>query len=223
MPAYGRLVEHDPRSRNFAHLAPEKLVPKTTLWAHHAPVLDQGELGSCTGNALAQCLNADYFRPTLKKVNKGQPLLEHDAVTFYSLATRLDGIAHNTYPPTDGGSSGLGVAKAGQRLGFVKSYRHAFSFTAFLSALQTQPVIVGTAFYEGMEDPDKTGLVHLTGQVVGGHEYLALGVDYQKRHITFLNSWGPSFGVNGRFQLTINDFQALLADQGDVTIPIGAS
>lgn len=222
MPAYGRLVEHDPRSRNFAHLPPEKLVPKTVLWAHHAPVLDQGELGSCTGNALAQCLNADYFNPTLTKVNKGQPLLEHDAVTFYSLATHLDGIPDNTYPPTDGGSSGLGVAKAGKQLKFLKSYKHAFSFTSFLSALQTQPVIVGTVFYEGMEDPDKTGLVKPTGQIAGGHEYTILGADFQKQRITALNSWSKSWGVNGRFLMDFADFQSLLANQGDVTIPVGA-
>jgi hypothetical protein len=221
MPAYGRHVQHDPRSRNFAHLPPEKLVPKTVLWAHHAPILDQGEVGSCTGNALAQCLNADYFNPTLKKVNKGQPLLEHDAVTFYSLATRLDD-QPGAYKPTDTGSSGLAVAKAGKQLGFLHSYRHAFSFTAFLSALQIQPVIVGTAFYEGMEDPAKDGLVKPSGQVVGGHEYAAIGADYAKQRVTFLNSWSKTWGVNGRFLMAFEDFHGLLADQGDVTIPIGA-
>lgn len=221
--ALGRLIEHDERSRAYAHPAPATLVPKTVLWAHHAPVLDQGQVGSCTGNALAQCLNADYFGPTLSRVNKGQPLLEHDAVTFYSLGTRLDGIPGNTYPPTDGGGSGLGVCKAGKQLGYLKSYRHAFSFTAFLAALQTQPLIVGTAFYAGMEDPDRTGFVRPTGEVVGGHEYCILGADYAKQRITALNSWSSAWGVNGRFTIAFDDFHGLLADQGDATIPVGVA
>jgi hypothetical protein len=217
--AYGRHVEHDPKSRSFAFTA-AKLVKKSTLWAHHAPVLDQGQLGSCTGNALAQCLSGDFFAPTLRKVNKGQPLLEHDAVTLYSTATKLDSI-QGSYPPRDTGSSGLSVAKAGQRLGYLSGYRHAFSFTSFLAALQTQPVIVGTAFYADMEYPAKDGLVRPTGDVVGGHEYLALGVDYGTERITFLNSWGTNWGVRGRFAMKLDDFAALLADHGDATIPIG--
>jgi hypothetical protein len=223
VPAYGRLVDHDPLSRSFAHPQPAQLVPKTVLWAHHAPVLDQGNLGSCTGNALAQCLNTDYFAPSLRKVNKGQPLLEHDAVKLYSLGTRLDGIPGNTYPPTDGGGSGLGVCKAGTKLGFLRSYRHAFSFTAFLAALQTQPLIVGTAFYKGMEDPARDGLVKPTGELAGGHEYCVLGGDYGTQRLTFLNSWSAEWGVNGRFLMDFADFESLLADQGDATIPVGVA
>jgi hypothetical protein len=219
--SFGRLVDHDIRSRSFAH--EQKLARKTVLWAHHAPVLDQGRLGSCTGNALAQCLNSDYFAPVLEKVNKGQPLLEYDAVGFYSLATKLDGIPGNTYPPKDGGSSGLGVCKAGKKLGYLTAYRHCFSFTSFLSALQTQPLIVGTEFYAGMEDPDKTGFVKPTGDLLGGHEYVALGVDYGLQQLTFLNSWGKNWGVNGRFRMSFESFETLLSRQGDATIPIGAA
>ena len=60
-PRLGRHVEHDNRSKQFAFLGkrvkPEK---KTTHWTSAAAPLDQGELGSCTGNALAQWLNTDF-------------------------------------------------------------------------------------------------------------------------------------------------------------------
>ncbi|MEV5953720.1 hypothetical protein AB0M11_08075, partial [Streptomyces sp. NPDC051987] len=48
----GRHIEHDPRSRAYA--LSEDLLPSTYTSAVHTvriPVLDQGSLGSCTGNA----------------------------------------------------------------------------------------------------------------------------------------------------------------------------
>jgi hypothetical protein len=211
----GRTVEHDPKSRNFMHAAASKpLVKKTTRWATHAPVLDQGQLGSCTGNALAQWLNTDYGKQT-------RYLTEDDAVKLYSLATTLDN-SPGHYPPTDTGSSGNAVAKAGRKLGYLTGYTWTFSLNGFLAALQTQPVIVGTAFYAGMEDPNSHGIVRPTGDLEGGHEYLCLGVDYGTNQLEFLNSWGSGFGVHGHFYMSIDDFSHLLTDRnmpGDVTAP----
>jgi hypothetical protein len=216
MPALGRLVDHDEHSRLYQ--APKATSPRSVLWAHHAPVLDQGELGSCTGNATAQLINTDYFAAVRK--TRGY-LGESDAVRIYELATRLDGIRGNTYPPTDGGSSGLGAAKAGVKLGYFTGYKHAFGFSHFAAAVQLQPVIVGTAWYDGMFTPSKQGLVIPSGQIAGGHEYLCLGINYQTQLLTFLNSWGDSWGQGGRFHMTFAAFTKLLADQGDVTAPVG--
>jgi hypothetical protein len=215
----GRLVEHDPASWGFAHPEPEKLVEKTTLWEHKAPVLDQGRVGSCTGNALTQCLNTEFFTQSR---SEGEYLDEAEAIQLYSDATHLDSKT-GTYPPDDRGSSGLAVCKAGEAAGFLSAYHHAFTFTAFLSALQTQPMIVGTSFYEGMETPDKDGLVWPTGVFCGGHEYCVLGVDYENDWFTFLNSWSDTWGLNGRFRMRINHFAILLADQGDAIAPKGVA
>lgn len=210
----GRHVDHDERSRLYQALGAH--TQRSVLWGHHAPVLDQGELGSCTGNAAAQLINTDYFAASRTASYLG----EADAVKIYELATHLDGIPDNTYPPTDGGSSGLGAAKAGKQLGYFTGYKHAFGFDHFAAALQLQPVIVGTTWYEGMFTPDRHNTVHPTGQVAGGHEYLALGIDYSTRTLTFLNSWGNSWGDSGRFHMGFDDFARLLADQGDATAPI---
>lgn len=216
MPALGRLVEHDPRSRSFmAALAPAQ---RSVLWGHHAPVLDQGSLGSCTGNAMAQLLNTDLFNTSRGKVKTGY-LTEDDAVKLYHNATILDGYP-GTYPPDDTGSSGLGVAKAAKLEGFITAYKHAFGLSHFLSALQLQPVIVGTDWTNGMFKPNKKGFVKPTGSIAGGHEYLALGVDYSAQVITFLNSWSSSWGLGGRFFMTFTDFGKLLGSQGDVTAPV---
>lgn len=211
---FGRLVEHDPRSRDFAATGPVQ--KRSVLWGHHAPVLDQGNLGSCTGNATAQLINTDPFA----KSRPNGYLTEHDAVTLYSLATRLDNVS-GKYPPQDTGSSGLAVAKAGVNLGYFTAYKHTFGFDHFAAVLQNQPVIVGTNWYDGMMTPDAKGFLSPTGGVAGGHEYLALGVNYEQQFITFLNSWGDGWGQQGRFFLTFASFQKLLAEQGDVTVPTG--
>lgn len=210
---FGRLVDHDPRSRNFQ--AQQASVQRSVLWGHHAPVLDQQATSSCTGNATAQLINCDAFA-------KSRPhgfLDETDAVRIYSLATRLDGIPNNTYPPDDGGSSGLGAAKAGVRLGYFTGYKHCFGFDQFAAALQLQPLIVGTSWYSDMMTPDAHGFVWPHGTVEGGHEYLCLGISYETKTLTFLNSWGSGWGRGGRFVMTFTSFASLLADQGDATAP----
>ena len=70
-------------------------------------------------------------------------------------------------------------------------------------------------------NPNKSGMVTINGQVAGGHEYLALGVDYAKSQITCLNSWGSGWGLNGRFLLSFATMRRLLAEQGDVVAPVG--
>ncbi|TDO18115.1 hypothetical protein EV580_1297 [Mycobacterium sp. BK086] len=224
MPTLGRLLDHDARSRQFEARRATK--PRSVLWGHHAPVLDQGDLGACTGNATAQLINTDFFEPSRSTQRPALPsgfLTEADAVHIYSLATRLDGIASNTYPPTDEGSSGLGAAKAGKKLGYFTGYRHCFGFDHFAAAVQLQPVIVGTNWYEAMFTPDIQGFVWPRGAVQGGHEYLCLGISYETKTLTFLNSWGDGWGRDGRFFMTFATFTKLLAEQGDATAPIGVS
>lgn len=210
----GRVVDHDERSRAFP--ARGAVAQRSVLWGHHAPVLDQGSLSSCTGNAAAQLINTDVFA----SCRPHGYLTEMDAVKLYSYATRMDGISNNTYPPIDQGSSGLGVAKAGVQLGYFRAYKHCFGFDQFASAVQLQPLIVGTNWYDGMTKPDKDGFGHPTGALAGGHEYLCLGISYETQTLTFLNSWGSGWGKSGRFFMHFEDFKGLLADRGDATAPV---
>ena len=210
----GRLVEHDDRSRDHA-FSVSAAKPKTILWGHSAPVLDQGQVGSCTGNALAQWLNTDFAQ----KLRKGV-LAEADALKIYSLGTQLDSIP-GSYPPDDTGSSGLAVCKAGVKLGYLSAYKHSFGFDALLLTLQHTPVIVGTEWLKNMFTPNQTtGFIRATGAVAGGHEYLVLGCDMENEFITMLNSWASTWGQNGRAKISFKDFEKLLAAQGDVTVPV---
>jgi hypothetical protein len=221
--ALGRHVNHDERSKLFAFDA-SGVTPKSVRHSRHIPVLDQGNLGSCTGNAMTGLLGSgDFFAPlpagSLDPVNA--TFDETVAVSLYSLATQLDGYK-GTYPPNDTGSDGLSVAKAAQKKGWITGYQHTFSFNSFLSALTLQPVIVGIDWYSSFETPDANGLVWIgnTASVEGGHEIVADELDVAGRRIGFTNSWGVNWGQDGRFYIGFDDFQTLLANHGDVTVPV---
>jgi len=216
-PRLGRVVEHDERSRDYPFTLSQPS-NTTTDWPSHAPVLDQGRIGSCTGNAMAQCLDCDFFAG---HGLGGKYLTETDALTLYSIASTLDHMP-GEYPPSDRGSSGIAVAKAAEKLGYITSYTHTFDWPHFQAAIETQPVIVGTLWTQQMMTP-VGGLVTVgpldDTTVMGGHEYLCRGINYQTGLITFRNSWGTGWGEAGEFTMTFADFEMLLANRGDVTVP----
>lgn len=218
MTSLGRIVNHDPKSRAYEAVRSEV---RKVLWAHRAPVLDQGQLGSCTGNALTQLLNTTRaVKARLADTKSRRFLTEQTAVALYSRATVLDDIGGH-YPPTDTGSSGLAVCKAGVEAGYFTQYRHAFGYDQFTGAIQLSPVITGTPWYAGMFTPDENGYVWPTGRVAGGHEYLILGFDPAgKGKVTMLNSWSASWGRKGRAYMRGDVYAELLSQQGDVTVPV---
>jgi hypothetical protein len=218
----GRHVEHDQRSLEHAveHLVDELLPPKSVLWHRWSPILNQGELGSCTGNALTGLLACEPF---CASAAAAAPYTEQFAVSLYSHATEIDGIP-GQYPPEDTGSSGLAVCKVAKRMGLIGSYNHALSVNGLLHALQIQPVIVGVPWFEGFDQPDSTGLVHATGQIRGGHEFVIRGYEHDDdseddSYLFADNSWGDGWGVRGHFRFTVSTWRTLMSHQADVTIP----
>lgn len=206
----GRHVNHDPRSLQY--LVEPSDVSVGAAWTRRTPVLDQGNLGSCTGNAATGVLGTDPFYATLP----GQALDEGEAVKLYGLATSLDPYP-GTYPPTDTGSDGLSVAKACQQSKLISGYLHVTSVAAAKTAIQTGPFIVGSDWYQGFDSPASNGLVVISGSVRGGHEYECVSYDPSTDLWGFVNSWGTSFGVNGRFFYSSATFTSLLASGGDAT------
>lgn len=205
----GRHVNHDPRSLAYK-VVPDGTV-QTARWERRTPVLDQGDVGSCTGNAACGVLGTDPF------YTPGFIGDETEAVTLYSSATVLDPY-QGTYPPDDTGSDGLSVAKACKAAGLISGYTHITSITAALTAIQTGPFIVGTEWLSSMDDPDGSGYVTVTGTVRGGHEYECVGYDAGRDLWEFVNSWGTGFGVAGHFYYSSASFTKLLASDGDATV-----
>lgn len=204
----GRHVRHDPRSRAYAIEAAPLATLKTVRHKRLVKPYDQGDTGSCTGNACAGVLSTAPWRHRFG---------ERTARSIYSAATKLDGLS-GSWPPDDTGSDGLSVAKVAVAKGWAAGYGHAFSLDAALTALQTSAVLVGITWLTGCDRPDASGLVAYKGTVRGGHEIEADEVDVDRRLVGFTNSWGTGWGASGRFYLSWDDFGLALADYGDVTV-----
>jgi len=233
----GRHIAHYPESLRYAHGVLPASAIKTVRWTRRIPILDQGQLGSCTGNAATGMLGTDSVNrtatPTVTITAAGAaashgrfsagtyPLDENFAVALYGLATVLDNYS-GTYPPTDTGSDGVSVSKALQALGLITAYTHAFSVAALNSALQASSVIIGIEWLESMYDtaPGGTFVVDRNSGVAGGHELEVIGYDTATGLYEIPNSWGASgFGIDGTGFMTTPDMTWLLSQQGDVTVP----
>lgn len=203
----GRHIHHDERSRGFA-TGPGEI--RTVLHRRHIPPFNQGNLGSCTGNALAGALSSGPFKHRFS---------EYTAVKIYKAATKIDPF-EGEYPPDDTGSDGLSVCKAAVQFGWLSGYRHAFDFNSALAALTQAPIIVGIEWLDGMDNPDAYGRVSYRGNSRGGHEIEFLGVDVQRQEVRFAQSWGLFWGDHGYGVMSWADFESALANNGDCTIPV---
>jgi len=203
----GRRVNHDPRSRNF----PVTLatVPVRNIFhRRYGAVLDQGNLGSCTGNAAAQAMNHKPYRKV------GKVYTEADAVSIYSRATQIDPFS-GQYPPEDTGSDGTSVARVLKERGLIAGFQHIFNYVEeAIQVVQHRPFLIGVDFYEGMLDADD---MQPLGNLLGGHEMVVNG--WQKGWgFRILNSWGSAWGHGGYGRMTEDSLSFLLHQQGDATV-----
>src|ERR1044072_4809916 len=85
------------------------------------PVLNQGNLGSCTGNAATKNMSyGEFWLVEGESVLSTEDTLKNEiyAVGVYSAATELDPW-EGSYPPDDTGSDGLSVAKLLRQRGLI--------------------------------------------------------------------------------------------------------
>jgi hypothetical protein len=230
-PAAGRLgrhVRHDPRSLRYQVAAAPLGDLKSVRHERVIPVLDQGDLGSCTGNAAEGCVGSEPLWSVIPHPARPYPedaaKDEEQAVALYSAATQLD-TYDGGYPPEDTGSDGLSVAKACVQAGLISGYTHATSLEAALTALAAQPVIVGVNWYDSFDAPGSDGLITITkgASVRGGHEFVLDELLVDERLVGMTNSWALTWGEQGRAYLPWDTLGRLLGEQGDVTVFTPAS
>lgn len=214
-----RLGRHvDARLRQLArpYEGPAATISSVT-WERYIPILDQGNVGSCTGNAMTGALGTG---PLYRALPAGHPVLdENEALKLYSEAETIDG--DGPYPPNDNGSTGPSVATAAGDDGLIAGFSHYADLNSTLLALQDGPVILGVNWYSSFDTPMPDGTVSISADayVRGGHEVLARSVDAAAQVIGLDNSWGTSYGVNGSFRMSYATLERLLSEQGDTTAP----
>lgn len=224
---------HRIQNRNYPVTAAPRLARRLAQplryrrWGGTSVILNQGELGSCTGNACVGMLARNPLRPLNASTRFGQTL----ARQLYSAATGIDdtwGIP-GRWPTEDTGSTTVAVLTAAQNLNLIDEFRWSFSFEDTLSTLcNVGPMICGMDWDEGFDHPDVLGQVTFTGRLRGGHE-ICLVAYLPDPHaeggawIEFVNSWGKGYGINGRARMSAATLRYLLIDrQGEAGIGLKA-
>jgi hypothetical protein len=211
----GRHVEHDERSKDYPARRAREV--KSVRWKRHCPAYDQGNLGSCTGNAMAGALMTGPLW------NGSDHLTEQDAVHLYRQATFLDRLP-GFYPPHDTGSSGLAVAKAAKLERYITSYTHAFGLQHLLEALTLAPGILGIDWYPSFHHPLRTGECAIAKgeRPSGGHQVQMFALDARAERVWCYNSWGPTWGPkgDGTFWFGFATLERLLKHRGDAVFPV---
>ncbi|MBL0388393.1 C1 family peptidase [Tumebacillus sp. ITR2] len=201
---------------------PEALPKAVDLRDKCSPVVDQGQLGSCTANAMASGLR-EYLL-----LRSGQPFTPLSRLFLYWHEREMEGslnedagaqirdgmkvlnkvgvcpeadypyaIDHFKDKPTSQAEKDAALYRIGE-------YHRIASLSLLKAALaQGLPVVIGFAVYDSFESKEvaATGIVPMpdaeTEQMLGGHAVLAVGYDDEGGHVIIRNSWGEGWGDEG--------------------------
>ena len=215
----------DMRDEHYSMAAFGPLPEKVDLRKYCSAVQDQGDLGSCTGNAIASALEflenkagaarfADYSRLFIYYNERS---LEGTIMSDAGAEIR-DGIKsvnkwgccfESTWPYVISKftvkPSATAYTQAKTHL-FTK-YQRLTTLDQFKNCLAAgYPFVFGFAVYESFESDAvaKTGNAPMPQpreQMLGGHAVLAVGYDNSTSRFLVQNSWGTSWGQKGFFTL----------------------
>jgi hypothetical protein len=187
-------------------------------------VLDQGREGACVGFGWTGELLASP-RPHVVAPEKGNEY----ARDYYYRCKEVDEWEGVDYE----GTSVLAGAKVAKELGYIQEYRWALGIDDLRAAvIQKGPAVIGIPWYEGMYNTRPSGLVEVSGDMVGGHCILITGYhpsmripgeDWHARFEVFRwrNSWGFDYGKAGNGLIRMEDLRDLLGGMGEACIPVG--
>lgn len=219
MRKYGWVKDkNDERDLLFSSFEPLNLIlpDSTDLRAKCPPVYDQGELGSCTANALSG--NIEFIHggvmPSRLFIYYNERSIEHNVDTDSGAQIR-DGIKslvkysvcpeviwpYNVSEFTNKPSPQC-YSEAKQDI--VKTYlRLSNSLKQLKTCLANGfPFVFGITVYESFEadDVSKSGIIPMPKpdeECLGGHAIMCVGYDDEKKMFLVRNSWGDSWGIGG--------------------------
>jgi C1A family cysteine protease len=219
-----------PDHRDFLFAAPgatlAALPPKADLRPKCPPVYDQGQLGSCTANAIAGLFQFDEL-----KEEKDNPPVPSRLFIYYN-ERAIEGSVG-----TDSGAQLRDGIKTVVKYGVCPEHIWPYDISqfavkppaaAFQQAKQDRainylripqvlnqmkgclasgfPFVFGFSVYESFEGRQvaQTGVMNLpesSEAVLGGHAVCAVGYDDSERRFTVRNSWGTGWGMQGYFTM----------------------
>jgi C1A family cysteine protease len=188
------------------------------------PVYDQGQLGSCTGNAIAGAMEYERDRQGLSEFAPSRLFIYYNeralegTVSSDSGAVIRDGVkvvnANGVCPemlwPYDVGMFTVKppkrcfvAAKADRAVQYLGVQTLGDLKDAISSKLA---VVFGFTVYESFESPSvaQTGVMPMPSRgeaTVGGHAVVAVGYSDPKSYVIIRNSWGASWGDHGYFYM----------------------
>lgn len=230
---YGWLPDiPDHRDLYYAAPPPPKGLPRSVdLRSKMPPVYDQGELGSCTANAIGAAVEfarrkqgEARFQPSRLFVYYGERVIE-GTVDEDAGAQIRDGMKVvaklGVCPENKKGTpanwpyviarfkdkppaASYAFARANQAL----VYRRVPQVLSQLKGCLASgfPFVFGFAVYEAFESEKvaRTGVLQMPAtseSMVGGHAVLAVGYDDASQRFLVRNSWGADWGMKGYFTM----------------------
>lgn len=219
-----------PDGRDLLYAAPlkplAKLPEKVSLRKKCPRVYDQGELGSCTANAIAGALEFNQMKQRLKSVFTPSRLF-----IYYNERAMLGTVESDSGAMIRDGIKSVAKRGACKETSWpyeIKRFREKPGKGCYAEARKHQaiqymrvnqslsqlkgclaegfPFVFGFAVYESFV----SGKVEKTGEVpmprageefLGGHAVLAVGYDEPAQRFIVRNSWGRSWGKGGYFTM----------------------
>jgi C1A family cysteine protease len=187
-------------------------------------VEDQGELGSCTANALIGALEFLEMKDKVRftelsrlfvyyneRVIEGSVNSDAGAMLRDGIKTLAkQGVCSETNWPYDI----KGFTKKPPKGCYQEAEKHQILSYARINTVDEMratlaegfPFVFGFAVYEGFQSAQvsKSGVVNLPEKgekQVGGHAVLAVGYDDATKRFTVRNSWGTGWGMKGYFTI----------------------
>ncbi len=219
-----------PDQRDYLYAAPFEagvtLPPSIDLRPACPTVYDQGELGSCTANAIAGAIEFDRMKQNLL------PLFTPSRLFIYYNKRSMEGTVNSDSGAQirDGIKSvgAQGVCPEAEWPYDIAKFEDQPPNTCYQDALQHRailykrlirdlnqmkgclasgyPYVFGMTVYESFESQSvaQSGHAQIPAageQVVGGHAVLAVGYDDSQQWFIVRNSWGNGWGMQGYFAL----------------------
>lgn len=219
------LPDHRDQMYSAPVIALQALPPKEDLTPRCPPVYDQGQLGSCTANAIAAAIEFDRLKQKLKNFMPSRLFIYYNErmiegnVASDSGAQIRDGIKSvaqkgacpETMWPYDITKFRIKPPQkcytAAAKDKIILYQRLVPTLNQLRGCLASgYPFVFGFTVYDSFESAEVTKTGHASmpargEKAIGGHAVMGVGFDDGKQWFIVRNSWGPKWGMKGYFTL----------------------